>query len=187
MSNESKKYVTRRGIIFRPGSYGAKETYSDADIDAMAGDNPLPINIEHKKTLLDGFLGHLTRRFSGYDDQGRKVLMGEWQEPEPLALLLGDTERKVSIEIDMATKQPVGLALTHSPAITDAALFSAFSAYERGEEVKPLASSGNSTTSPATTYVDGYLNRENARIRELLDMTAMGRRVLDDQIQKRGK
>ena len=132
----------RTGIIFRPGSYGEKGDYSDADIRAMAGDSPLPVNLEHRKSLLDGKLGHLVKRFAGYDEAGKTVLMGTWHEPEPLALLLGDTTRKASIEINKATKMPVGLALTHLPHIEDAALFhaveDAFAQFSRGEEVKPL-------------------------------------------------
>jgi len=135
--------IKRTGVIFKPGNYGAKGEYSDADIDAMAGDTPLPVNLEHRKSLLDGRLGELTRRFSGFDENGNKVLMGEWNEPAPLAQLLGDTVRKASIEIDLKTKQPVGLALTHLPHISEAALFSAvedaYAKFSRGEEIVPLA------------------------------------------------
>lgn len=145
MSNIPTK--KRTGIIFRPGAYGSKGVYSDADIDAMAGDNPLPVNLEHRKSLLSDKLGFLTRRFSGFDENGQKVLMGEWHEPEPLAALLGDTTRKASIEIDMATKQPTGLALTHLPHIADAALFyavdEAFAKFSRGEEIEPLSDDVN--------------------------------------------
>jgi hypothetical protein len=88
-------------------------------------------------------------------------LFGEWQEPEPISLLLGDTPRKASIEIDMATKQPVGLALTHIPHIKDAAFFSqaieeAYAQFSRGEEVTPLNTTPQEQVimTPETTVVE---------------------------------
>lgn len=147
--------IRRTGIIFRSGVYGAKGSYSDADIDAMAGDNPLPVNLEHRPSLLDNKLGQCVRRFSAFDDNGKKVLMGEWDEPAPLAALLGDTVRRASIEIDMATKQPTGLALTHIPHISDAALFSAvtdaYAKFSRGEQIIPLAETPSQENSMSQT------------------------------------
>lgn len=131
--------IRRSGIIFRPGNYGAKGNYTDADIDAMAGDNHVPVNIEHRKSVFDGKLGSCIRRWSGVDDKGDKVLLGEWDEPLPLTQLLGNKPRPASIELDMATKQVTALAITYNPHIPDAALFNAvqdaYAKFSRGEEV----------------------------------------------------
>lgn len=134
--------VPRTGRIFREGDYGEKGKYTAADIDAMAGKGALPINIEHRKSLFDGKLGSLEEWWADTDEQGTRCLFGRWREPEPLALLLGDTTRGASIEIDKATKKPVALALTYNPHITDAALFHAVEEacekFSRGEEIELL-------------------------------------------------
>lgn len=194
--------VKRTGIIFRPGDYGDKGCYTDADIDAMAGDTPLPVNLEHRKSLLDDKLGQLTRRFSGYDDQGRKVLLGEWEEPQPLALLLGDVARKASIEIDLKTKQPVGLALTHLPHIADAALFSAYAKFSNGdkEHIQPVAQFAYESASERDAMADEDFGdptnklfpvRTQAEFREAMrelayadDPTAVKNRVLEIAARK---
>lgn len=128
--------------MFRPGNYGAKGTYTDADIDAMAGNAALPIRMGHYPTLIEksGGLGACTRQFAGFDEAGQKVLMGEWSEPVPLGQLLGDLPRSLSVEIDLNTKMPVAVALEVNPHIKDAAFFAqqvdtAFVKFSKGEEV----------------------------------------------------
>lgn len=130
----------RTGIIFRAGNYGAKGEYTDADLDAMCGDVNVPIKMSHGRTLLDNKLGSCERAFVGFDEAGGKVLMGEWSEPEPLSLLLGDTPRTLSVEIGLEDKKLKAVALEVNPHIKDAAFFSdqveqAFAQFSKGEPV----------------------------------------------------
>lgn len=143
INGEEFPALSRQGVVFRSGDYGEKGAYTDADLANMTGNEPLPVNLEHRHSLLSGKLGQLTRRWFGKDENGKSALFGEWLEPEPLAQLLGETERKVSIELDKATKQPVGLALTWNPHIKDAALFTeavekAYVQFSNGETITPV-------------------------------------------------
>lgn len=156
MPNETIPTIKRTGVIFRPGDYGAvnnaddvkagkKGVYSEADMHLLAGDDPVPIKMSHLPTIMDGKLGQCTRRFVGFDDSGKQVLMGEWEEPEPLNQLLGDTRRSVSIEVFPLSKKVNAVALEVNPHITDAAFFSqaleeAYVRFSKGEEIEPLAS-----------------------------------------------
>ncbi len=147
MTNSNSFPTTKRtGILFRAGFYGAKGTYSDADIEAMAGTKMLPIRMSHHVTPIElaGNLGHCTRTYTGYDSSGQKVLFGEWLEPLPLTQMLGDFPRSLSVEIELATKQIYAVALEVTPHIQDAAFFSqavssAYVKFSRGEAVQPLA------------------------------------------------
>lgn len=141
--------ISRTGILFRPGDYGKRGLYTDADIEAMAGDVNVPIRMSHYPTLLEGKLGLCERAFVGYDESGQKVLMGQWQEPQPLADLLGDAPRPLSVEIDLKTKKLAAVALEVYPQIKDAGFFSeqveeAFAKFSRGEKVEPLDDIDNS-------------------------------------------
>jgi hypothetical protein len=136
--------IRRTGIIFRPGDYGAKGSYTDADIEAMAGDTPLPIRMGHHDTLIEraNRMGVCHRTFVGFDAAGEKVLMGEWDEPEPLAQLLAGVPKTVSAEIDLKTKRPFALALEVNPHIEGAAFFDAvdraYAQFSKGEDVTPI-------------------------------------------------
>lgn len=137
--------IQRTGIMFRPGDYGAKGIYTDADMDALAGDVNVPIKMSHYPTLLDGKLGTCERAFVGFDENGKKVLMGQWAEPKPLADLLGDTPRSLSVEIDLKNKSLAAVALEVNPHIKDAAFFSqavedAYAKFSAGEDVEQIAS-----------------------------------------------
>ena len=146
MLNSSKLPTQKRtGIIFRPGNYGKKGNYTEADLEAMAGNKMLPIRMSHHVTPIElaGKMGHCTRTFTGLDSSGNKVLFGEWDEPLPLAQMLGDFPRSLSVEIEPLTKTLRAVALEVKPHIQDAAFFSqavenAYVTFSRGEEVKPL-------------------------------------------------
>lgn len=134
----------RVGPVFYPGNYGAKGTYTEADMDTIAAQfNVFGVNVEHRKSVLDGKIGTVTRMWPDTDDKGRKALFAEWDQPEPLALLLGEGPVPVSIELHKGTKKPVGMALSKTPHVTDAAFFSAvedaYVAFSKGEEVVPFA------------------------------------------------
>lgn len=136
--------IPRVGILFRPGDYGDKGVYTEADLEAMQGEVNVPIKMSHHPTLLDGRLGICERAFVGFDGEGKRVLMGQWREPKPLADLLRDTPRTLSVEIDRKSKQLAAVALEVNPHIQDAAFFSkavegAYEKFSKGEEVVPLA------------------------------------------------
>jgi hypothetical protein len=119
-------YTTRTGLIFRAGDYQEKQFSLTPDElrVAAATFQPVPVDLEHKKTMLDNHLGELTAVSVSEDGQ---ALFGTVTEPDWLRNLLGDTPRKVSLEWDRATKLIRGLALVLTPHIADAALFAAFS------------------------------------------------------------
>lgn len=124
MSPESDLKV-RTGKIFEIGSYPDKAfSFDQTDLErAVSSFAPVPVDLEHTPTVLEGKLGHVQRIYPGDDG---KSLMGEVHLPAWLDSLLTDGERKVSATWDRATKQLKGLALVRSPRVSDAALMAAF-------------------------------------------------------------
>jgi hypothetical protein len=154
MQPAPSKARKRVGPVFYPGVYGAKGTYSEADLHYMAATfEPCDVNIEHKKSLLDGLLGKLARAWVGRDTAGKVALFGEWEQPEPLAALLGDAPVPASLEINLKTKKLCGLAITCTPHLTEAALFSA---------VQPPAPTPGEAARIQRTY-EAALSQERAR------------------------
>jgi len=131
-------FVLRRGKIFEIGDYADKKFSLSADEAqlAVAAFSPCAVNLEHKKTILDGHLGSLVDVSLSADG---KTLFGSVMEPSWLAGLLPTSERKVSLEWDQATKQIVGVAHVLNPRIKDAVVFDAFARFSSGEEVVPFA------------------------------------------------
>ncbi len=126
----------RRGKLFEPGHFEDKDiTITRADLEAAAASfQPVLVNLDHQKTVLDGHLGKLRAVSVSADG----TLAGEYEEPGWLSQLLGNAERKVSLEFCRATKKITGMALTISPRISSAALFAAFSnSNENENENKP--------------------------------------------------
>jgi hypothetical protein len=114
------------GKLFEVGSWPDKGFSLDADemAAAVAAFQPVPIDIEHRPSKLDGKLGYLEQ--VELTDDGQE-LYGMWAMPAWLDQALGDEERTVSTHWDPPTKRLIGLALVRNPRIEDAVLMAAFS------------------------------------------------------------
>lgn len=117
--------VLRTGKVFEVGDYPDKHfALSEAEAAAaVAQFSPVPVDLEHRSTPLDGKLGQLTSVQLADD---KRTLIGTVALPSWLDSALGDGARRVSLTWNRATKQIAGLALTNTPRIADAALFAAF-------------------------------------------------------------
>lgn len=122
-------WVIRRGKIFEAGHYPDKDNFymSPEELMALAADftQPVPLDLEHVPTVLDGKLGELRKVETSEDGW---ELYGEVALPDWLDTLLADTPRKVSVAIDTAARRLSKLALVLDPRVPDAALMSAFTA-----------------------------------------------------------
>jgi hypothetical protein len=117
----------RRGKLFQCGYYADKQfalTPGEAAA-AVAAFRPVPNDLEHTPTILDGKLG--TLRSVAASEDGSE-LFGEVEIPRWLHEAIGDAPIKASLLWDRETKRIVGNALVIEPRIADAALLSAFSA-----------------------------------------------------------
>lgn len=119
--------VIRRGKIFEGGDYEDKQFYITPEelAAAAAAFSPVPLDLEHMSTPLDGKLGELRAVEVGADGWS---LYGEVALPAVLDDLLEGTGRKVSATWDRGSKTLTGLALVNHPRISDAALMAAFAA-----------------------------------------------------------
>lgn len=118
-------YVLRTGKIFEAGEYADKGfAITPEEMAAAAADfRPVPNNIEHRPSVLDGKLGELrTVEARGKD------LFGTIAIPKWLHDIIGAKPLKVSLEWLRATKRIDGNALVLDPRVPDAALMAAFSA-----------------------------------------------------------
>lgn len=115
--------VSRRGKLLHVGVFPEKDAeITSEDLTRMVSEfTPVDIDLEHKRTLFDGKLGKLAE--VSYD-AAKSVLFGRVELPEWLDKVLSDVDKKVSLELDRATKKIVRLTLTANPAIPDAILFS---------------------------------------------------------------
>jgi hypothetical protein len=113
-------------LLFRSGNYADKNfSMTTGEIATAAQDfAPVRVNLEHAPTVLQGKLGEV--RAAYVDPNDPDTLRGEVAIPTWLDAQLTDEERRVSAEFDRTTKRLVGLALTPTPRVTDAALMAAF-------------------------------------------------------------
>lgn len=120
--------VVREGKVFEAGEYPDKELTVTTDdlVAAVAGFAPVPVDLEHVPTLLDGKLGEL--RAVRVADDG-KTLLGSVALPRWLSDALGSEPVKVSTTWDRVTKKLLGLALVRHPRVSDAALMSAYATF----------------------------------------------------------
>lgn len=131
--------VFREGKIFEVGEYPDKEfelTEAEADA-AIAEFKPVPLDLEHMPTILDGKLGQVTAMY-----RKGKELFGAVELPSWLDNLLAPEERKVSCTWDRATKKLKALALVRTPRVPDAALMAAFAASSFAFPVAGQAAAG---------------------------------------------
>lgn len=127
VSFSNAEVVTRRGPIFKAGDYadvGYSMTEQELE-DAVEAFQPVPVDLDHHQTVLDGKLGMLKHVEMGEGG----VLFGTVEFPRWLEDTLGDSARKVSCTWDRATKKLRKLALTDNPRLQDAVLFSAYATF----------------------------------------------------------
>src|SRR5262245_22666030 len=120
--------VTRTGKIFEVGDYPDKQfTVTPEDLYLATLDfQPVPNDLEHLPTILDGKLGRLTS--VTISDDGA-TLMGTVEIPRWLHDQIGDQPVSTSLMWDRESKQIVGNALVLDPRVPDAALMSAYTAF----------------------------------------------------------
>lgn len=132
-------HVRRSGTIFRCGDYPDKQfaLTPDEAAAAIAAFTPVPVDLEHTSTVLDGRLGTLESVAMGEDGTS---LVGTVALPAWLDALLDEGQRKVSATWDRATKQLRGLAIVNTPRVADAALMAAFAATDEGKALVAIES-----------------------------------------------
>lgn len=118
-------YVIRHGKLFEGGDYPDKDiSFTPEELaHAVASFSPVPVDLEHTSTPLDGRMGEVRSVEVGPDGW---TLFGDVALPEWLDAALEGTGRKVSAMWDRGTKLLSGLALVNYPRISDAALMAAF-------------------------------------------------------------
>lgn len=116
--------VFKKGKIFQCGDYPDKGVSVSVE-ELRAGNEsfaPVPLNIEHWHSVLDGRLGELIA--VEFADDGS--VFGLISIPKALDDLLEGEQLPVSIEIKHDTLAIVGLAFAKFPRVPDAAVFAAF-------------------------------------------------------------
>ena len=113
----------RVGKIFEVGSWEDKSfSMTPQELERAARIfAPVPIDLDHISTILDGKLGSLETVWVESGTMFGKAVFPEWLE----SLLQGE-EVKVSATWDREEKVLKGLALTRTPRIDDAVLLAAF-------------------------------------------------------------
>ena len=120
--------ILRTGKIFAVGDYPSHgfQLSLDEALDAIQSFTPQSVDLEHASTMLDGKLGQLVD-VGILDDN--ETIVGTWAQPRWLADVLGQSaELTVSTTWleDDGRKRIGPLALTTTPAVPDAVLFSRF-------------------------------------------------------------
>lgn len=130
-SKDSKdgKYVLKTGLLFRAGKYEDKdfELTPDELKNAVNDFKPVPLDIEHVPSILDGKLGTLQAVTASEDGS---ELYGTAMVPKWLAEETAGEPIKVSCTWNRKNKKLEKLALVRNPRVTDAALMAAFTASE---------------------------------------------------------
>jgi hypothetical protein len=126
MPDPAADFVERTGKLFEVGSWDDRDfSLSPEELSAAAAafTAPVPVDLSHTPTVLDGRLGELVR----VEARGGE-LHGTARLPRWLDGLLASGHRKVSLLWDRDSKTIRRLSLVPHPRIADAALFAAFSA-----------------------------------------------------------
>lgn len=124
--SHTEDWVYRTGKLFEVGDFPDKHfSMSEAEMDAAIEAFALcPVDLEHTKTPLSGKLGQVECIW-----REGNALFGEVAIPRWLDSALEGTGRKVSATWDRATKRLKAVALVVSPRVPDAALMSAYAAF----------------------------------------------------------
>lgn len=140
-AGEEGDHILRTGKLFEAGSYDDKDfSMTEEELEGVVASysaGSASMNIEHKKSVLDGQLGNIRRVWR----QG-KDLLAEFAVPRWLDTAAG-AALKVSAEFDRATKNLTGAAWTINPRVTDAALMAAFSQAQENPAAPISAANGS--------------------------------------------
>jgi hypothetical protein len=138
-------HIERTGLIFRCGDYASHDFSLTAEemAAAVAAFAPVPIELSHMPTVLDGKLGELVAV-----EQRGDVLYGTARLPEWLDGLLDEGKRKVSVVWDRATKRITRLGIVPHPRVPDAVLMAAFAAAN-----PPAPAARRARTAAATAHL----------------------------------
>lgn len=146
----------RVGKIFECGEYPDKNfSLNEQEMqNAISAFSPVPIDLEHTPTILNGNLGMLESVFNVGKELFGKVTIPDW-----LSNLLGNEPVNVSATWDRVNKTLVGLSLVLQGRVTDAQLQAAFgntgnmneTAIADGVVEKLKAFFAKSTPTPPTT------------------------------------
>jgi hypothetical protein len=122
------EFVIRRGKVFEIGEYPDKAFSLTADEAkaVVAAFTPVPNDIEHRPSILDGKLGELRAVEMAEDGTS---LMGTVAIPKWLNDTIGGAALKVSLAFDRATKRIAKNGLVLNPRVADAALFGAYAEF----------------------------------------------------------
>lgn len=131
---EGEYRIYPRSLIFRAGHYpdhGFSATSADLQkiVTGYKPDSAL-VNLHHAPQMLVGKLGRVRSLY--VNDSNPNELMGAVAIPRWLDDQLEPHERRVSAEFHIDSKRFVGLALTTTPQIKDAALMACFSVPIKG-------------------------------------------------------
>lgn len=121
-------YVLRTGKIFECGNYADKNfslTPAEAQA-AVAAFAPVPNDLEHRPSILDGKLGHLQAVEMAADGLS---LVGTVAIPKWLHETIGDAPLKASLAFDRTTKRIAKNGLVLDPRVADSALFGAYAEF----------------------------------------------------------
>lgn len=165
-------FVERTGKISHTGNYPDKDIeFSEADFDAATtGFAPVPMDVEHTDSLLDGNLGELTSVWRKGAELFGKFRVPAWLQ----AIFTRDgIAPKVSLSWDRESKRIIKCAWVLNPRVSDAILMAAFNgskpggtrSTEAGDEPAPLspphAATGNdhipARKAPMKKSILGYL------------------------------
>lgn len=127
-ATDAGDYVLRSGKVFEVGDYPDKgfSLSTEEARQSVASFTPVPNDIEHRPSILDGKLGELrTVALSG----DGKSLIGTVAIPKWLHESIGDAPLKTSLAFDRATKRIAKNGLVLTPRVTDAALFGAYAEF----------------------------------------------------------
>lgn len=116
-------YVVKTGKVFECGSWDDKDfEFDESDADrAVETFKPVPLDLEHMPTILDGKLGMVEKLW-----RKGKELFAQVNIDSRLIALLGNVPIRVSCTWDRTTKTLHKLALVNHPRIEDAVLMAAF-------------------------------------------------------------
>lgn len=129
---DDSEMVLRTGKLFEAGHFPDKGvSFDDADLEAAAREfSPVPNDLEHRPSVLDGKLGKLQKVWKQGSELYGTVALPKW-----LDKMVGG-QAKVSLAFN-GQKRIVGNGIVLRPRIADAAVFAAFSAYEQGQTPAP--------------------------------------------------
>lgn len=167
---EEDDCIVKSGKLFEAGDYPDKGVkFTDKDLDNMVdGFKPVPNDLEHKKSILDGKLGQVRKIWK--KDQS---VYGEVEVPKWLNKVIGNKPLKVSLAFNR-DKQIVGNALVLNPRIKEAAVFAEFNKHYANEN------EGEKPMSKITMTLSGLAERLGFKADSLEDEVEVDESLFND-------